>query len=66
MKKRIFTVCFAALLALASSITVFADDIPGEAGWRVTFDGRRMDSNFSTAQILLNLQLILKITIMPM
>ena len=51
MKKRIFTVCFAALLALASSITVFADDIPGEAGWRVTFDGRRMDSNFSTAKI---------------
>lgn len=51
MKKRIFAVCFAALLALASSVTVFADDITGEAGWRVTFDGKRMDSNFSTAKI---------------
>ena len=52
MKKRIFATCFAVLLALASPVTAFADNvIKGEAGWRVTFDGRRMDSNFSTAKI---------------
>lgn len=51
MKKRIFATCFAVILALASSITAFADDIPGESGWQVTFDGRRMESNFSTAKI---------------
>lgn len=51
MKKRICAACFAMLLALASSITAFADDIQGESGWQVLFDGKRMESNFSTAKI---------------
>lgn len=51
MKKRIFAAGFAVLLALASSITAFADDFKGESGWQVSFDGRRMESNFSTAKI---------------
>lgn len=51
MKKRIFATCFAALLVLASSMTAFAEDRQGESGWQVTFDGRRMESNFSTAKI---------------
>lgn len=51
MKKRIETLCLLLILVLAFSATAFAEDRQGEAGWQVTFDGRRMNSNFSTAKI---------------
>lgn len=51
MKKRIVTLCFVMLLVLASSVTALADDIKGEEGWQVAFDGRSMNSNFSTSKI---------------
>lgn len=39
------------LLVLASSVTALADDIKGEEGWQVRFDGKNMSSNFSTGKI---------------
>lgn len=51
MKKRIFTICAVMLLALAFSVTALADDLKGESGWQVTFDGSKMDSNFSSSKI---------------
>lgn len=51
MRKRIITGCIAMLLVLASSVTAFAEDRQGEAGWRVTFDGKKMNSNFSAANM---------------
>lgn len=51
MKKRIITICAVMLLALTSSVTALADDLKGESGWRVIFDGSKMDSNFSSSKI---------------
>ncbi|MEZ3485320.1 MAG: hypothetical protein K1W22_01630 [Lachnospiraceae bacterium] len=44
-----------AALVLASSLiprgTAFAEDRQGASGWQVTFDGKKMSSNFTTANI---------------
>lgn len=50
-KRRIFCLWLAALLVLASAVTAFAEDREGASGWQVTFDGKKMNSNFSTANM---------------
>lgn len=51
MKKRINMLSLLLILVLAFSQTAFAEDRQGESGWEVRFDGKRMNSNFSTAKI---------------
>ena len=41
----------ALLLLLGSSMTAFAEDRQGASGWEVAFNGKRMDSNFTSASI---------------
>lgn len=42
----------ALLLLLVSSLTAFAEDRQGASGWEVSFNGKRMDSNFTSASIV--------------
>ena len=51
MKRRLLGVCLAGVLALTSSVTAFAEDRKGDLGWQVSFDGKKMSSNFSTANM---------------
>lgn len=50
-KKSIMASGLAAFLVLASSVTGFAEDRQGESGWKVEFDGKKLESNFSTANM---------------
>ncbi len=50
-KKRILASGLAAFLVLASPVTGFAEDRQGASGWQVVFDGKKMESNFSTANM---------------
>ena len=36
---------------LADSVTAFAEDRQGASGWEVTFNGKKMESNFTSANI---------------
>lgn len=49
MKKRFVGLSLVLLLTFASSITAGAEELKGEAGWQVTFNGKRMESNFTSA-----------------
>lgn len=51
MKKRRLLFGLAAFLILASSLTVQAEDRKGASGWQVTFDGKKMKSNFNSSKI---------------
>lgn len=53
MKKRLKEICFAAvlILTLSSSIAVLAEDRQGASGWQVSFDGKKMESNFTSADM---------------
>lgn len=51
MKKRRLLYGLAAFLILASSLTVQAEDRKGASGWQVTFDGKKMKSNFNSSKI---------------
>ena len=51
MKKRIVMLCSAMLLVLASTVTAYAEERQGEAGWKVVFDGSDMKSNFSPSDM---------------
>lgn len=53
MKKQLKALSLAAalLLVLVAPITALAEDRQGAPGWEVTFDGRQMQSNFTTANI---------------
>ena len=37
--------------SMASRTTAFAEDRQGASGWQVTFDGKKMSSNFTTANM---------------
>ena len=50
-KKSILASGLAAFLVLASSVTGFAEDRQGASGWKVEFDGKKLESNFSTANM---------------
>lgn len=51
MKRRLLGVCLAGILVLASSVTAFAEDRQGTSGWQVSFNGKKMSSNFTTANM---------------
>ena len=51
IKKRLLVLGLAALTVLASSVTGFAEDRQGASGWQVVFDGKKLESNFSTANM---------------
>lgn len=51
MKKRLLAFGLAGILVLASSMTAFAEDRQGAAGWQVGFDGSRLSSNFTNANM---------------
>ncbi len=53
MKKTIKYVSLIAVLVLSlvSSVTAMAEDRKGTSGWQVSFDGKKMESNFSSANM---------------
>ena len=53
MKNRIKEICLAAalILTLSSAVTVLAEDRQGPSGWQVTFDGKKMERNFSSSDM---------------
>lgn len=51
MKKRVTGLGLAALLIIVSSMTALAEDRQGAAGWQVGFDGRAMESNFTSGNM---------------
>lgn len=51
MKRRLLSLGLITLTVLASSVTAFAEDREGASGWQVTFDGKKLESNFSTANM---------------
>ncbi len=58
MKKRFLALSLILLLAL-SSMTAFAEDRQGASGWQVVFNGSKMSSNFTNANMddeILNMQ----------
>lgn len=53
MKKmwKIISLTVVSALLFVSSVTVFAEDRKGASGWQVTFDGKKMESNFTSADM---------------
>ena len=53
MKKKWKNISLAAVLLLlsASSVLVLAEDRKGASGWQVTFDGKKMESNFTSSNM---------------
>lgn len=51
MKKRVIGLGVAALLVIASSVTVMAEDRQGAEGWQVRFDGKTMESSFTSGNM---------------
>lgn len=51
MKKRYLALALMMLLLLTSSLTVYAEDRQGASGWQVAFDGKKLDSNFTNANM---------------
>lgn len=49
MKKRFIGPGLALLLVFASSMTAGAEELQGESGWEVRFNGKKMESNFTSA-----------------
>ena len=49
MRKRFMGLGLALLLTLASSMTAGAEELQGESGWQVSFNGKKMESNFASA-----------------
>lgn len=51
MKKKVTGLGLAALMIIVSSMTALAEDRQGAAGWQVGFDGRAMESNFTSGNM---------------
>lgn len=51
MKKRILCLAMAAIMAVGMATTAFAETLQGSTDWQVSFDGSKMSSNFSSADI---------------
>ncbi|MGI6095146.1 MAG: hypothetical protein ACOYBL_06905 [Lachnospiraceae bacterium] len=51
MKKKVLALALMMLLLVTTSLTVYAEDRQGASGWQVTFDGKKMDSNFTNANM---------------
>ena len=59
MKKRIFSLMMVMLLVLAIPMGVSAEEYEGSKDWTVSFDGKKLNSNFTSAQMteeILNIQ----------
>lgn len=50
-KRKALSLAAAFVLALTLPVEVLAEDRQGAPGWQVAFDGKQMESNFSTANI---------------
>lgn len=51
MRKKIVCMAVAAALSLGTALPVFAEDHESSKDWQVTFDGSKMNSNFSSAEM---------------
>lgn len=51
MKKRILSVLLAMVVLAAAPMEASAETIQGSSDWQVTFDGRRMESNFTSVDL---------------
>lgn len=51
MNKRILSLVLTLCLVIAFPMSVFAEDYQGSSGWNVTFDGSKMNSTFTSADI---------------
>lgn len=51
MRKRVIGLGLAALLVAASSVTAMAEDRQGAEGWQVRFDGKTMESSFTSGNM---------------
>jgi len=59
MRKRFLCFVTAALLMAAVPLTAYAEDYQGARDWTVSFDGKKMNSNFNSAEMtedILNIQ----------
>ena len=59
MKKRLLSLLMAALLVFAFPMSVSAEEYEGSGDWTVSFDGKKLNSNFTSAQMaeeILNIQ----------
>lgn len=51
MKKKILSLAMAVTLLVGASFSVQAEDYQGEDGWKVTFDGKKMENSFTSSDI---------------
>lgn len=51
MKRKLACLVLAAIMIMGSSLTVYAEDMKGADDWEVVFDGKDVESNFSSANI---------------
>lgn len=51
MKKRILCLAMAAIMAVGMTTTAFAETLQGSSNWQVSFDGSKMNSNFTSADM---------------
>ena len=51
MKKKILSLAMAVILLVGASFSVQAEDYQGEDGWKVTFDGKKMENSFTSSDI---------------
>lgn len=51
MRKKILCLFMAAALSLGAACPAYAEEHEGSKNWRVAFDGSKMDSNFSSAEM---------------
>lgn len=51
MKKRILCLAMAAIMAVGIHTTAFAETLQGGSDWKVEFDGSKMSSNFTSADM---------------
>ena len=59
MKKKILCLAMMALMVIGTPLTANAEHFEGSKNWNVTFDGKKMNSNFETSEIkkdVLNIQ----------
>ena len=51
MKKRILCLAMAAVMAVGIHTTAFAETLQGGSDWKVEFNGSKMSSNFTSADM---------------
>ena len=51
MKKKILCLAMAAIMAVGIHTTAFAETLQGGSDWKVEFNGSKMSSNFTSADM---------------